>query len=113
MSEESKGGLFASWNEDVRKRYIRILDMIVSLLKEIPIYPPDITRMDVLNLMKVAQAMDLDISELNLYEPEVFFSVHGQLLRLAIEKVEEQLRPGNPVEESLNKIEKENPDLVM
>ena len=101
--ESERGGLFQKWNEDLRRRYIQILDLVIRTLKEIPYYPFTITTVDVLKLREAAKAMDIDVSDYDLTDKITFFEIRGLLIKKAVEKVEVYLRPGNPLEEELEK----------
>lgn len=111
MNDAPRGSAWVQWNEDLRKRYIRILDSVINTLMDVPKFPPHITEMDVLKLREAAHAMGYDVEGLNLEDSKVFYDVRGELVRMAIEKVEEQLRPGNPVEEVIENIPHEWRDL--
>ena len=104
MEIEKRGGLFSDWNKDVRDVYMDPLHNLIQTLIEIPVYPPDITLMDVLKLREVAEGLDFDVGDLDLYDPRNFYEVHGKLMRLAVKKVEEELKPTNPLQEELNNI---------
>ena len=111
MNEAPRGSAWVQWNEDLRKRYIRILDSVINTLMDVPKFPPYITEMDVLKLREAAHAMGYDVEDLDLSDSGVFYDVRGELVRMAIEKVEEQLRPSNTLEDMLDNIPQEWKDL--
>ncbi len=95
--QESRGSVYQGWNEDLRRRYIQILDIVIQNLKETPYYPFTITKVDILKLMECAKAMNYTIDEDNdLRDRETFFNVRGEIIKLAIKKVEEVLKPTDP-----------------
>ncbi len=102
--EKKKGSVYQEWNEDVRRRYIRILDLIIENLIETPYYPFTITEIDVLKIMEASKAMNIDISDRNLYDKDEFFKLRGEIIREAIKKVEDFLKPTDPYAELLTKL---------
>ena len=102
--EKKKGSVYQEWNEDIRRRYIRILDLVIKNLIETPYYPFTITEIDVLKITEAAKAMNIDISDRELWDKDEFFKLRGEIIRKAIEKVEEFLRPTDPYAEGLAKI---------
>ncbi len=111
MNDKEHGSLFADWNRDLRERYIQILDLIIRNLKETPYYPFTITDMDALKLREAAKAMGVELDDYNLYDRTTFFEMRGEVIKRAVEKVEEYLRPGNPLEEALEKEKEKYKDL--
>ena len=102
--EHRKGSVYQEWNEDVRRRYIQILDLIIRNLKEIPYYPFTITEIDVLKLTESARAMSIEVKEDELYDKQRFFEIRGEVIKAAVEKVEKYLRPTDPYAEGLAKL---------
>ena len=102
MEDKRRGSVYQDWNEDLRKRYIRILDIVIKSLIETPYYPFVITKMDILKIREAAKAMNLDISDVDLRNKDEFFEVRGKIIKTAIEKVEETLRPTDPYAQVVN-----------
>ena len=111
--ESERGGLFQEWNEDLRRRYIQILDLVIRTLKEVPYYPFTITSIDVLKLREAAKAMDVEVDDYDLTDRITFFEIRGVLIKEAVKKVEVYLRPGNPLEEKMNEVKEDYKDLYM
>lgn len=135
MAEEQRSpGLYQSWNEDLRKRYIVTLDDIIKTLQDTPRFPFIITEVDVKKIVEALIALNETdenifekIEELkqaflgtdepftvqDLYNPVMFSMVKGVVRGMAIRKIEKgELKPGNPLEEEVKRV-KNNPDLVM
>lgn len=110
-NEYRKGSVYQDWNEDVRKRYIQVLDLIIRNLKEIPYYPFCITEIDVLKLTESARAMGIEVDEKKLYNKQRFFEIRGEVIKAAVKKVEEYLKPTNPLEDAVKAADEEFPDL--
>jgi len=60
---EYQGSAYTRWNEDVRDKYIRVLDYIISIVKDIPRWEGSglILDMDVDDLLLACEALKIDI----------------------------------------------------
>ena len=106
--EKKKGSVYQQWNEDVRRHYIRILDLIIGNLIEMPCYPFTITEIDILKITEAAKAMNIDISDIDPQDKNEFFKLRGEIIRKAIEKVEEFLRPTDPYSEIIKEFREDD-----
>ncbi len=102
QDNKPRGSVYQDWNEDLRKRYIRILDIVIQNLVETPYYPFTITTTDVLKITEAAKAMNIDISDIDLTDKDEFYKLRGKIIRAAIEKVEEYLKPTDPYAQIVN-----------
>ncbi len=103
--QESKGSVYQGWNEDLRRRYIQILDIVIQNLKETPYYPFTITKIDILKLMECAKAMNYEIpADVDLQDRKTFYNIRGEIIKLVIKKVEEVLRPTDPYAQALKEL---------
>ena len=128
--DERKAGLYQEWNEDLRRRYIALLDDIIDILRTTPLTPHTVTNTDINRVLEVLAALDIaEDGKLNemiqvyaeqgwiatneygfpdLHDVRTLRVLKGLARGLAIRKIEKgELKPGNPTEEKLDEIVEE------
>lgn len=96
VDERPKGSVYQQWHETVLRPYAEILRMLIKKIEALPRYPFTITETDIKEMKLLAAAFDVPLDGLDLYDEDNYYYVLGRITRMALEKVEKDLKPEDP-----------------
>lgn len=104
MTDQGKTA-FQEWHVSEMGIYRPILIDIREALRRIPRFPDFITETDKHILMGIAKALNVSIDEYDLSDVEEFFAAVGILKAEVADRLENRLRPRDPLTEAFREIE--------